>query len=105
VGEGKEQLMYANDRVVRPEKAARKIANAIEAVQDGNHPHSSDQRAVLGRQRKPCRYGALIHAISRGWLSMHGSGTCVKFTQARGFVRVKTRNAAQAEYHRLAALL
>jgi hypothetical protein len=70
-----------------PEAAACKlleIANSIEPVQDGrihiekiNWPFLSEHRG------SPAEYGAgLKHAIERGWLWMHESGTYVKLTPA-----------------------
>jgi hypothetical protein len=70
-----------------PEAAARKlveIANSVEALQDGrifieliNGPFLFELKGT------PAEYSAgLKHAIERGWLQMHESGTYVKFTQA-----------------------
>ncbi len=68
------------------ETAARKlieIANAAEAMQDGEHPHRADQRAVSLGRLQPRRVPAgLDRAISRAWLWRHESGTYVKFTEA-----------------------
>jgi hypothetical protein len=69
-----------------PEAAARKlveIANSIEAVQDGrifieliNAPFLFELKGT------PDEYSAgLKLAIERGWLTMHESGTYVKFTR------------------------
>jgi hypothetical protein len=81
-------MKFAADRpYADPEAAARKlveIANSVEAVQDGrifieliNWPFLHDLKGT------PAEYGAgLDVAIKRGWLRMHESGTCVKFTQA-----------------------
>ena len=66
--------------------AARKlveIANAVELVQDGrifielvNWPFLSELKGT------PAEYKAgLDLAIDRGWLSLHESGTYVRFTQ------------------------
>ena len=68
-----------------PEAAARKLmelANAFEPVQDGriyiekiNWPMLHDLGAT------PAEYKAgLDHAIAKGWLWLHESGTFVKFT-------------------------
>jgi hypothetical protein len=61
-----------------PEAAARKlieIANSVEAVQDGR----------IHIEGTPAEYSAgLALAIERGWLTMHESGTYVKFTRAHG---------------------
>jgi hypothetical protein len=70
-----------------PEVAARKpveIANGVEAVQDGriyieliNYPMLFELKAT------PAEYWAGLQlAIERGWLTLDGSGTYVKFTQA-----------------------
>jgi hypothetical protein len=70
-----------------PEAAARKlveIANSVEALQDGrifieliNGPFLFELKGT------PAEYSAgLKHAIERGWLQLHESGTYVKFTQA-----------------------
>jgi hypothetical protein len=70
-----------------PDAAARKlieIACSIEPVQDGrihiekiNYPFLHDLRG------SPAEYGAGIdRAIAKGWLSMHESGTFVRFTQS-----------------------
>jgi hypothetical protein len=77
-----EDRPYAN-----PDTAARKlieIAYSIEPVQDGrihiekiNCPFPHDLRG------SPAEYRAgLDRAIANGWLSMHESGTYVRFTQA-----------------------
>jgi hypothetical protein len=70
-----------------PEAAARELielANAVEAVQDGPHPHRAAQRAdavrAQGHAGRIQRAG-LKFAIERGWRVMHESGTYVKFTQ------------------------
>ena len=70
-----------------PEKAERRIveiASTVEAVQDGrifveliNGPFLFKDKA------SPAEYGAGIRlCIERGWLTMHESGTFVRFTQA-----------------------
>jgi hypothetical protein len=68
-----------------PEKAARRlleIANAVEAVQDGQIPIEKINAPFLFRERAtPAEYKAgLDLAIERGWLVMHESGTFVRFT-------------------------
>jgi hypothetical protein len=80
-------MKFATDRpFANPETAARKlveIANVVEPVQDGrifieliNWPFLSEHKGT------PAEYKAgLDLAIARGWLALHESGTCVKFTQ------------------------
>ena len=70
-----------------PEKAARKlleIANSVEAVQDGRIYIELINGPFLFREgAAPAEYKAgLDRAIERGWLTLHDSGTYVKFTQA-----------------------
>jgi hypothetical protein len=70
-----------------PEVAARKlleIANATEAVQDGRiYIETINGQFLVKEGGTPEEYRAgLQHAIDRGWLSKHESGTYVKFTQA-----------------------
>jgi hypothetical protein len=70
-----------------PATAARKlveIASGVEAVQDGriyielvNGPFLYEIKGT------PSQYRAgLNHAIERGWIEMHRSGTFIRFTQA-----------------------
>jgi hypothetical protein len=70
-----------------PEIAARKlieIASTIEPVQDGRiYIELLNGPFLFSHGGSPAEYGAGIkHAIERGWLTMHESGTYVKFTQA-----------------------
>lgn len=70
-----------------PETAARKlieIANGVEAVQDGRiHIELINGPFLFQIKGTPAQYGAGIkHAIERGWIAMHESGTFVRFTQA-----------------------
>jgi hypothetical protein len=81
-------LKFTADRpFADPEKAARRLlehAHAFEPIQDG--------RICVEKLNGPCLFGdkgtpteysaALKHAIERGWLEMHDSGTYVKFTAA-----------------------
>jgi len=60
-----------------PEAATRKlieIASGVEAVQDGR---------IYEIKGTPAQYLAgLKHAIERGWIEMHSSGTYIRFAQA-----------------------
>jgi hypothetical protein len=52
-------------------------------VQDGRIHIEKINEPFLKEGGSPAEYGAgLAHAIERGWLWKHGSGTYVKFTQA-----------------------
>jgi hypothetical protein len=69
-----------------PEIAARKlieIASTIEPVQDGRiYIELLNGPFLFSHGGSPAEYGAGIRfAIERGWLTMHESGTFVKFTQ------------------------
>jgi hypothetical protein len=83
-------VKYATDRPYSdPEKAARKlleIANSVEAVQDGcihiekiNVPFLYKERGTPAESK-----AGLDLAIARGWLTMHASGSYVRFTQTGG---------------------
>src|ERR1700759_3389520 len=70
-----------------PEAAARKlveIANGVEAVQDGRiHIEKINGPFLFKIKGTPAQYSAGIrHAIERGWIVMHESGTFIRFTQA-----------------------
>ena len=70
-----------------PERAARKlleIANSVEVVQDGRIYIELINGPFLFREKgTPDEYKAgLDMAIERGWLTLHESGTFVRFTQA-----------------------
>ena len=70
-----------------PETAARKlieISNGVEAVQDGRiHIEKVNGAFLFQIKGTPAQYGAgLKHAIERGWIVMHESGTFIRFTQA-----------------------
>jgi len=69
------------------EMAARKlleIASTVEPVQDGRiHIEKINGPFLYSHGGSPAEYGAgLAHAIARGWLWKHESGTYVKFTPA-----------------------
>ena len=69
-----------------PERAARKlleIANSVEVVQDGRIYIELINGPFLFREKgTPDEYKAgLDMAIERGWLTLHESGTFVRFTQ------------------------
>jgi hypothetical protein len=85
--QGTEMKFAATRAHANPEAAARKLtklANAVEAVQDGriyieliNGPMLFELKAA------PAEYKAgLDYAIAKGWLELDRSGTFVKFTQA-----------------------
>jgi hypothetical protein len=70
-----------------PETAARKlieIANGVEAVQDGRiYIEKVNGPFLFQIKGTPEQYKAGIkHAIERGWIVMHESGTFIRFTQA-----------------------
>ena len=70
-----------------PETAARKlveIANCVEAVQDGRiYIERVNGPFLFEVKGTPAQYLAgLTHAIERGWILMHESGTFIRFTQA-----------------------
>ena len=69
-----------------PEKAARKlieIANAAQSVQDQRIHIELVNLPFLRAGGSPAEYRAGIeHAIAKGWLWRHESGTYVKFTDA-----------------------
>ena len=70
-----------------PETAARKlieIANGVEAVQEGRiHIEKVNGPFLFEVKGTPAQYLAGIkHAIERGWIILHESGTYLKFTQA-----------------------
>jgi hypothetical protein len=81
-------MKFTNGRAFAdPDKAAWRLmehARAFEPVQDGriyiekiNGPFLFDDKGT------PAEYAAgLALAVERGWLTMHESGTFVKFTQA-----------------------
>ena len=70
-----------------PETAARKlieIANGVEAAQDGrihiekiNGPFLFQLKGTVDQYR-----AGIKHAIERGWILKHESGTFIRFTQA-----------------------
>ena len=70
-----------------PETAARKlleIANGVEAVQDGRiHIEKVNGPFLFQIKGTPDQYLAgLKHAIERGWIILHESGTYMKFAAA-----------------------
>ena len=70
-----------------PEEAARKlleIANTVELVQDGRiYIELLNGPFLFSHSGSPAEFGAgLALAIERGWLTMHESGTFVRFTQS-----------------------
>jgi hypothetical protein len=73
-------------RFTNPDVAARKlvkIANGIEAVQDGRIYIELVNDGFLDAGGTPDEYRvALARAISKGWLWRHESGTYVKFTDS-----------------------
>ena len=81
-------MKYTADRpFADPEQAAHKlveIASTIEPVQDGRiYIELLNGPFLFSHDGSPAGYGAVIKlAIERGWITMHESGTYVKFTQA-----------------------
>ena len=70
-----------------PETAARKlieIANGVEALQEGRiHIEKVNGPFLFQIKGTPDQYLAgLKHAIERGWIVMHESGTFIRFTEA-----------------------
>lgn len=68
-----------------PETAARKlIANGVEAVQDSRiHIEKVNGPFLFQVMGTPDQYRAgMKHAVERGWILLHESGTYLKFTQA-----------------------
>jgi hypothetical protein len=67
-----------------PDAAVRRlleIANGVEAVQDGRI--HIENLPFLREVGTPGQYRAALDlAIKSGWLWLHESGTCVKFTPA-----------------------
>jgi hypothetical protein len=69
-----------------PETSARKlieIANGVEAVQDGRiHVEKVNGPFLYEVKGTPDQYkDGIKHAIERGWITMHESGTYIMFTQ------------------------
>ena len=77
-------MKYANIRpFADPEKAARRIANNVEPVQDGRIHIEKVDAPILFNGSTPTEYKAGLElAIACGWLWQHESGTHVKFTPA-----------------------
>ena len=81
-------MKYAAERLfAEPDKAARRLlehAHAFEPVQDGRiYIEKINGPFLFGDKGTPAEYTAgLKHAIERGWLEIHDSGTFVKFTPA-----------------------
>ena len=79
-------MKYVNDRpFADPDNAARRLmehARAFEPVQDGRiYIEKINGPFLFGDKGAPAEYSAgLALAIERGWLTMHESGTYVKFT-------------------------
>ncbi|KRR11529.1 hypothetical protein [Bradyrhizobium valentinum] len=70
-----------------PEKAARRLmqhAHAFEPVQDGRiYIEKLNEPFLFVDRGTPAEYSTgLAFAIERGWLTMHESGTFVRFTQS-----------------------
>jgi hypothetical protein len=70
-----------------PEVAARKIvelANSFEPIQDGRiYIEKINGPMLFQLKATPAEYkGGLDRAIEKGWLTLHESGTFVRFTQA-----------------------
>jgi hypothetical protein len=70
-----------------PDVAARKLielANAFEPIQDGRiYIEKINGPFLFELKGTPAEYKAgLDHAIAKGWLVLHESGTYVRFTEA-----------------------
>lgn len=79
-------MKFISDRPLSdPDAAARKlieIANSVEAVQDGRILIERVNEPFLAAGGSADQFKAGIkHAVERGWLWLHESGTYVKFTQ------------------------
>jgi hypothetical protein len=81
-------MKYTADRpLADPEKAARRLmehARAFELVHDGRvYTEVINAAFLFGDKGSAAECGAgLALAIERGWLTLHESGTYVKFTEA-----------------------
>ena len=81
-------MKFINNRpFADPDKAARRLmehARAFEPVQEGRiYIEKINGPFLFGDKGTPEEYAAgLALAIERGWLTLHESGTFVKFTQA-----------------------
>ena len=81
-------MKFINDRpFADPEKAAWRLmehARAFEPVQDGRiYIEKINGPFLFGDKGTPAEYSAgLALAIERGWLTLHESGTFVRFTQS-----------------------
>ena len=75
----------ANRPFTDPDKAARKlleIANTLEPYMDQRLLVELINAPFLNAGGSPAEYGAgLDHAIAKGWLWRHDSGSYFKFTQ------------------------
>jgi len=77
-------MKYTADRWSRQSRASANAARArVRGCAGWPDLHWEDQRAFLfGDKGTPAEYSAgLALAIERGWLTLHESGTYVKFTQ------------------------
>jgi len=90
-------MKFVTDRpFADPDAAARKLielANAFERVQDGRiYIEKINGPFLFELKGTPAEYRAgLERAIANGWLLLHESGTCVKFTDARRSIRLSAR--------------
>jgi hypothetical protein len=81
-------MKFAGERTYAdPDKAAWRLmehARAFEPVQDGRiYIEKINGPFLSGDKGTPAEYAAgLALAIERGWLTMHESGTFVRFTQS-----------------------
>jgi hypothetical protein len=82
-------MKYAEPRpCADPEKAARRIVEIASAVSSRCRTGGSNVELINGPflfkdKGSPAEYGAGMKlAIERGWLTMHESGTFVRFTPA-----------------------
>jgi hypothetical protein len=63
-------------------KPKPELAHSVEAAQDGQTLHRTDQRPDAVRPQGDAGRVRRSLAIERGWLELHRSGTFVRFTQA-----------------------
>lgn len=81
-------MRYADARpYADPAKAAQRLmqhAHAFEVIHDGRiYIEKINGPFLFGDGATPAEYSAgLKHAIDRGWLELHESGTFVRFTQS-----------------------
>ena len=81
-------MKFAPDRLYAdPDKAARRLmdhARAFEPVQDGRiYIEKLNGPFLFGDKGTPAEYAVCLdRAIALGWLTLHESGTFIRFTQS-----------------------